>query len=233
MKNSVQALALAAGLCLLTLNSPASEATKAGTPKPKTAQKANAQKATAKSTATRRAPSKQVSKTPKKSTAQLRNGKLTSGEASRLETKEASLSREEHATRVDNRGRMHSASRGKQHARKATAKKSPAKQAAEKKPIARKSPAKPAATAHTAASAKPRSGKAVVNKAAASPHAASLKTSELTSGESAKVQTKEASAPQPAHGGWSAGEKPAPAPEQPPAKASPPLHLPKNNARMF
>lgn len=228
MKNSVKALALAAGLCLLALNSAASEAAKTGTPKSKTAQKA-----VARPIATPKASAKQTSTTPKKSAAQIRNGKLTSGEASRLETKEASLSREEHAGRVDNRGRTHSASRGKQHARKATEKKSPAKQAAAKKPTAKKSQVKPASMPRKVAAAKPRSGKAVVKKAAASPHAPSVKTSELTSSEAAKVQTKEASAPQATHGGWSAGEKPAPAPEQPPAKTSPPLHLPHNNARMF
>ena len=233
MKNFVIATALAVSLCLLPLTSSATQAAKTGTSKPKAGpQKTTVQKTATKRTATHKAGEKQTKPAPKKHTAQIRNGNLTSGEASSLETKEASLNREEHVARVDNRGRVTSASHAKQHVNKTPAKKSSAKQAA-KKPVAKKQ-VKPAAAPHKAVAATPHSGKSVPKQSVPAPHAASLKTGQLTSSEAAKVQIKETSAQPPViHDGWSVGDKPAPAPQQEPSKTSPPLHLPQHNARMF
>lgn len=204
MKNSVKPLLMAACLSLLALPVAAKDAAKPVTTKPKpTAHK---------TTAT------QPKKAPQKGVAHVRNGKLTAGEASRLETKEAGFNREERDTRVDNRGRVTSASRTKPTHRKSQATKS----------------AKPRPHAATVAKAHPKSA-AEPHAHSPQPHVAGLKTGQLTSRDAARVQTGETSAHQEVRGNSGQEKsKPAEAPDsERPNKAPNPMHLPAHNARMF
>jgi hypothetical protein len=137
--------------------------------------------------------------------------KQTAGEAASLETKEAGLNPEERDMRDDNRGRLTSANRAKlQHRQNHVAK---------------------AVDHHHATVANASAQNTAGQHGGKQQQAASLKTSQLTSGGTAHIETKESSLHREIH---SDREETGSAPATPqPNKTTNQIHLKKHNARMF
>ncbi len=144
------------------------------------------------------------------------SGKRTAGEAANLERQEAGLNAEERDMREDNRGRLTSASRAQHHPSHVS------------KAINQHKHSPTVATAHA------RNAAPVHTRQHRAPE---LKTGQLTPGQAAHLETKEASLHHQIHSDREQDGKPAPEDQAQTSaqqnKTTNQIHLKKHNARMF